>query len=115
MKEKLATYGPICGIVVVLLIVVFSVNHATSYGPGGKYAPGGSSAVSMDSISNSTPHASTSTSSAPDTGSADSGAPGPRLHPHQQQVQTRVPTQPPAHSPSALVQFHLHASRSPYQ
>ncbi|MDR2082764.1 MAG: hypothetical protein LBP35_03995 [Candidatus Ancillula trichonymphae] len=80
MKKKLATYGLICGVVVVLLIVVLSVGCVTGYGPGGRYAPGGSSTVSTDSTSNSTPHAPTFASTAPDAGSADGGTPGEALY-----------------------------------
>jgi hypothetical protein len=50
MKDKfksfLSQYGPISGILVVLLIVVFGVNVATGFGPGGEFAPGGEHDVS---------------------------------------------------------------------
>ncbi|MDR1447757.1 MAG: hypothetical protein LBI63_02185 [Candidatus Ancillula sp.] len=69
MKEKFIAYGPIGAIVVVLLVVVFSVNFATGFGPGGKYAPGGASAVSTNSPSSSTT-APGSSASVPVTGSS---------------------------------------------
>jgi hypothetical protein len=65
MKDKVLAVVPIFVILVVTVGIIFGVNYATNFGPGQKYAPGGSEAVSLnnDTDENSTPDETTSGSS----------------------------------------------------